>query len=168
MSHTINDLVRAGMDYFTGKTVPKASLDTAVADLTAQRDTALARSEALTKDLTAANAAREASEAAAAEAGKALESARAEIATLTARVAEMEASKKTVAGQAAEIAAAAGHPGPVTLKPDSAAAAVQGQPADLLAARAAITDPAKLAEFDAKHRDKLFAATQARLRAERR
>jgi len=166
--YTINDLVKSGMEFFTGKTVLKATMDEAVANLIAQRDAESALSKKLNEDLAAAITARDAAVTAAADAAKALEAARAEVTTLTARVAALESEKKTVAVQAAEIAAASGHPGPVVLKPDPAGAGAQGSPSDLLAARAAIKDPAKLAEFDAKHRDRLFAETQARLRAERR
>ena len=82
-----------------------------------------------------------------------LDAANASLLTATAEVATLKEAAKTVAQEAATIAAAAGHK-PVAIVPDGASG-VKSQD-ELLAEFSAITDPQKRGEFYQKHFAKNF------------
>lgn len=140
---TLNNLIKAGMEFFTGKTVLKTTLEA--------KETELAEANKLVEtrnaELKTAQTERDTARTELATAKSDLAAKASELTTANAKIAELEKTSKTVSQKATEITAAQGIP-PAQL-PVTGAGSTES-PDALAGAIKAETDPVKRAALFAK------------------
>lgn len=141
---TINDLIKSGMEFFTGKTVLKSTLEAKETELAEANK----KIEATEKERDTARTELATARTELATANTELGTVKPQLVTAKTKIAELEKAAKTVSQTATEIAAAQGIPA-AQLPATGASAALTD--AQLLEQFNAIKDPKERGEFYAKH-----------------